>query len=703
MLNIGVTSYLVGGLLFLTLTVLLATNWRGGMRGTLLAAACTISFLWCMMLAYQAAYFAIPFRAIIAVEIIRGAAWLLFLLVLLDSGRGNPVPARIRYALCGVPPLLFALVVLQPASVVALLPGRALGLQVISLCLLSLMVLVFVEQLYRNISPERRWALKYLCIGIGGMFAYDLVLYANALMFMLIDADLWNARGVVNALVAPLIAVSAARNPNWSLDVFISRRFVFYGTTLVGVGLFMSAAMVSGYYIRYYGGDWGTVAQVVFLFVTFLVLLSVLFSGQARARFKVFLSKHFYSYKYDYRDEWLRFIDTLAEGRTSSDMPQRVIQALAQIVESTAGMLWVRDVASDFHCAGHWNRAPPETTISADEPLPAFLRERNWVIDFSDVIAAPDDYPGLGLPAGWHQPDGAWWLAIPLRHHDELIGFVVLGRPRAPREINWEDRDLLKTAGQQAAGYLALLEASEALSHARQFEAFNRLSTYVVHDLKNMVAQLALLVSNAQRHRHKPEFLEDAIQTIDNAVARMNRLLLQLRKARFESPKIEPVALQRCLAEVIARCAERKPVPALDITAGVHELVVSADPDRLAAVLEHLVQNAQEACREDGCVVVRLDREGESARIMIIDDGVGMDADFIRRRLYHPFDSTKGGAGMGIGVYEAREFVLSLNGRMRVESAPGRGSTFTLLLPLAEGLPAAGEAYARAISGVGKP
>src|SRR5690606_29556168 len=131
------------------------------------------------------------------------------------------------------------------------------------LLILALAGLLFIEQIYRNAGEEQRWALKFLCLGVGGMFAYDLILYADALMFLRLDPDLWSARGAVNAMVVPLLAISAARNPQWSLDVFVSRRFVFYGATLAGAGLVLLVMAAGGYYVRLYGGEWGTVAQVL--------------------------------------------------------------------------------------------------------------------------------------------------------------------------------------------------------------------------------------------------------------------------------------------------------------------------------------------------------------------------------------------------------------------------------------------------------
>src|SRR5690606_5606242 len=180
-------------------------------------------------------------------------------------------------------------------------------------CLLSLVGMLLVEHLYRNTSPQQRWSLKFLCLGLGAAFAFDFYLFSDAMLFRSVNADIWSARGVVVAIIAPLLAVSAARNPTWSLDVSVSRQFVLHSTTLLAAAGYMLVMATAGYYIRFFGGTWGGLLQVTFLFGAGVVLVLALFSGTLRARIKIFLSKHFFSYRYDYREEWLRFTQTLSD------------------------------------------------------------------------------------------------------------------------------------------------------------------------------------------------------------------------------------------------------------------------------------------------------------------------------------------------------------------------------------------------------
>jgi putative PEP-CTERM system histidine kinase len=370
----------------------------------------------------------------------------------------------------------------------------------------------------------------------------------------------------------------------------------------------------------------------------------------------------------------------LAEGEPGVPLRERAIAALANIMDSPGGALWWRREPGRYEFVTHWNMSEVgPVNEDADGSLATFLAERNWVVDLNEYEEKQEAYAALKLPE-WLRSLQRAWLVVPLMHHEGLVGFVVLAQSRARRTCNWEDNDLLKTAGREAAGHLAQMEAAEALVNARQFEAFNRLSAFLIHDMKNVVAQLSLVVNNAAKHKHNPEFVDDAFKTIENAAAKMNRLLHQLRSGTVNRSRLIQFDLAQLLAEVVAAHQDRAPRPVLQCR--VQGVALKVERDRLADVLGHIIQNAQEATPADGRVEVVLQNSGSMAVIEVRDTGCGMDGDFIRNRLFRPFDSTKGRSGMGIGAYEAREFVRELGGQMDVKSEPGMGTCFRVRLPL---------------------
>lgn len=539
MMDFGILSYLSGAVAFLLLGVLLIVTWRQRqVEGVLLLAASLVNCLWLAIVTYQLKTGAHLPGLRQGVEILRNLAWFTFLLSLQgyrvmpghDTLRPLPRWAKSFY-LAGVV-LLVWMGIGYPLPELAGFAWPLQQLVYLGFVLLSVAGLVLVEQLFRNTPPESRWHIKFLCFGVGGAFAYDFYMYADALLFQRLDPELWAARGAINAMIVPFLAVSASRNREWSVNLFASKRLVFHSAALLTSGVYLIVMAVVGYYIRDYGGTWGLALQSIFLFGSLAILAVLMFSGQVRAQLKFFINKHFFHYKYDYREEWLRLISILSGSDLADEMRQNVIAAISGIVESTGGLLWVKEESTYYSPVARY--AFPDPGVS-QEPvegsLARFMRYREWVINLDEVDAEPEVYAGLVLPA-WLRDLKEAWLVVPLLQNDELLGFVVLARSRGKFDFNWEDIDLLKTVGRQAAGYLALLKATERLGEVKQFETFSRLSAYVVHDLKNMVAQLSLVVSNARRHMHNPEFVEDAINTVDNTVGRMNRLLEQLRKDR---------------------------------------------------------------------------------------------------------------------------------------------------------------------------
>ncbi|MCB1631745.1 MAG: PEP-CTERM system histidine kinase PrsK [Pseudomonadales bacterium] len=679
-MNVGFFSYLLACAGYLILSALLLVSWRGRALGSFAIGASFCTAIWSGISAASTILEGFNPGLLLLGELLRDAAWFAFLFRTLSVRDESDAPARMPwlmpaglavFALC-VGVLVAPLLLGAGNQVAAVLLEAGLIIWVI----ISITGLLLIEQIYRNCAPAERWGLRYLCLGLGAVFAYDFYMYADALLFKQLDFALWSARGVVTAIAAPLVAISIARNPKFDIAIHVSRDVVLHSVTVFGAGSYLLLMATAGYFIRFWGGSWGNVLQIGFLFGSGLLLVVLLFSDRMRRRLRIFLSKHFFSYKYNYREEWLKFTQALAE--TTVEVPERVVRAIASLVSSPGGMLWEFTPQGQRRVLACWNVPEPDAKDPADtESLAAFLERSGWVVDLDEYARSPGLYEDLVLPAWCRHLAGAW-LLVPLLFRARAIGCVLLVRSDLHGAINWEDRDLLKTAGLQAAGQLAQYQADRSLVQAQQFEAFNRLSAYVVHDLKNILAQQSLIVSNAGRHKHKPEFVDDVIDTVRNSVERMTRLMEQMRSGAREAAA-QQVNLHATLLVVVERCARREPVPVL-----VHSdplLFVQADRERLATVFAHLVQNAQEATDRTGKVALELHRDGDWAVIEIEDSGCGMDAEFVRERLFKPFDSTKGLTGMGIGAYESREFVRALGGEIHVRSQPGAGSIFQLVLP----------------------
>ena len=685
--NIGAISYATGAGVFLILSLVLMTGQRGRPHKVALMVASLVSAVWLGVVAYCISH-DLSLTTAYLLEPVRNLALFAFLFRMLSAAYRQPDNARLYFrrmlSIFGSFSLLMiALVLYRVAASQPVAMAGGVDFLLTGFLAMAITGLVLVEQVIRNARSESRRSLKYLCMGLGALFAYDFYLYSHALLFQNVDQAIWNARGFINALVVPVIGIAAVRDPHWSLDVFISRRVVFHTTALLGSGIYLLAIGAGGYVIREYGGSWGAIAQVIFLFGAVLVLAILLFSDQLRASLRVLINKHFFHYKFEYREEWLRFIHTLTTEEPNEQLRERVIKAIADILECPGGLLWLYRDGNRYEPVANWQMPMPEAKciLQADSPLVRYLREEEWIVNCQEYALAPHVYKNLVFPDWFSRIENAWLIA-PLVFHDRLLGMVVLARPPVMHSMNWEDYDLLRIVGRQSAAHLAQLDAAQALSHAKQFEACNQLSAYVMHDLKNLIAQLSLVVSNAARHKNNPQFMEDAIQTVENSVNKMNRLLAHLRSGPSAGQQRVPVDVCEVLEDVVATMSAGSPQPRIDCQ--VTGVYVQADRDRLAAVIGHVVRNAQDATPDEGMVVVRLFKQNDQAVIEVQDDGAGMDQAFIRDGLFKPFASTKGKSGMGIGAYETQEFIRGLGGDVEVISRVNEGTTFRMRIPISD-------------------
>jgi len=686
MFEIAAWSGYAGATAFAVLSALLIAADQGHRIGRLLCTAAIASTLWLAIagLYYTGHEVGLQVGVLTLLELVRDAAWFAFLGAILLGTTNLSLKRRTKGVLIVATVALFVAAVFSYSRI--LLPGLSIEPALLRkaglLCFLILAILglALVEQLIRATRSDARWAIKHLTLGVGAIFAFDFYLYADALLFTRIDGNIWAARGIVNAFAAPLLALAAARNREWNLSVFVSRRVVFHSAAALGAGMYLLLMSLAGYYLNSYGGTWGGALRAAFVSGALLLLAALIFSSQVRSRLRLFLAKHFYKNRYEYGEVWLSFTRKLSASDSDPEkLPGTILRAVADIVDSTGGVMWSRVEGGNFVISANWlMNEEASWQLADDHPFVQALESSQELFELRSGDLSPLE-TDFGFP--WLEELPRAWIAVPIIHGHELLAFLILAEPRTNESITWEDRDLLRTVGRQAASYLAFLRATEALAEARQFEAFNRLSAFLVHDLKNVVAQLSLVVRNAERHRDNPEFISDAFNTIGDAVAKINRMLANLRQdTQAPDGKVENVELNGLIAHAVKECSQRVPRPAFARNRdGIH---VAASYDSFLSVVEHLIQNAQDATADDGTVDVIVGIAGGAAVVRIADTGCGMDDEFIRTRLFRPFDTTKGKAGMGIGVYESRHIVSGLGGRLDVSSTPGDGTVIQISLPL---------------------
>jgi putative PEP-CTERM system histidine kinase len=663
----------LAAVVFLALSLFVGVRGRVSRTGIFLASAAFATALWAAAVAIEGGFG----RVSSVLETIRIAAWALFVAHLLrgvmKERRNLP-----RWILAG--PIIAMVLTTLALEVPELFPVGQHWLTQISWLaqtdrivriLLAVSGFLLLENLYRNAIPESRWHINLLTIGIGLTLIYEVILYADAALFHSVSPPLFVARPLIDMLAAPLIALAVARNRRWLVDIRVSRNVIFHSSTLLISGIFLLAIGVAGEVLRDIGVTWGPVLEIALVFGA-LVFVAVAFtSGRARSELRVFLVQNFFRSRYDYRKVWLSFIGTLSNPSFSGEqLSVRVIRAVADTVDSPAGSLWLADgEGMAFSPVASWNL--PRGGEPVDPEFSKAFREGQWIVEFGN----PGD---ATIPESLSRIQRAW-LAVPLSHLGRLLGFILLTEPRAAIPLNWENYELLRIVSRQVASYLAEEQAARALVEARHLQAYSQRFAFVVHDIKNVVSQLSLVLSNGERHSDDPEFQRDVLETVRYSVASMNKMLAQLRANR-EAEATETVVPAVVVEELLKAWRPKKTVDIHFHSDGTTART-KIGRDQLDSTLRHLLDNAVEVSAAGAEISVEVRQATDKVVIDIRDAGEGMSADFIANQLFKPFRSTKS-EGYGIGAYQARELIRTAHGDLLVLSEIGRGTIMRIVLPI---------------------
>jgi putative PEP-CTERM system histidine kinase len=658
-------THLACAFTFLALALLIAFGKPSNAAAWLALLASCFTALWALTASITGSNLA---EAVPLAETARSVAWLAFGAALLaNAGGARGVSKLSLFGALAVATLVLAVDFVQFASNTR---GVSLtGNEILGHIALAVLGIVFFENLFRNTSIDSRWNIAPLCIGLGGIFAFDLAAYSDVFLLRREDPLFFSARALADAIAAPLIALAIARNRNWRVDIHVSRSVVFHSATFIASGVFLLAVAAVGTILRTQDGEWGLVAQLSIFFGAILVLALALTSGSIRSRIKRIIAENFFSHRYDYRVEWVKFIDALSSA-DSANLYERVVKAIADIVDSPAGALWLRQGVV-YRAVGAWNTQPNRTAmvVHNSDFIASFENgARIYRVDDAGNSALRDAI-ATSLPV---------WIAIPLPHHAGMLGFIVLPPPRAPFPLDWEVLQLLSTVARQAAAYIAEGQSATALADAKLLSDYSKRFAFVIHDIKNLVSQLGLVVSNAEKFWSEPAFQDDALQTIRSSVTRMNKLLEQLKAvgtADQEQFKANVEDVARDVAATVNRAGVRV------LTEFSRQVPRAAiDPAALHSALTHLVNNGLEASSAAGTVTIKVEASDDLVNVAISDQGPGMEASFVENDLFRPFRTTKT-SGHGIGVFQVRELVRAAGGDLIVDSAPGRGTTMRLVLP----------------------
>jgi putative PEP-CTERM system histidine kinase len=604
---------------------------------------------------------------ILSAELMRFVLWLLCLILLLVK----------RAPLPNWPTKLFGLVAVTSIIVGAgfyllfFANSSAMALSLV-LLLLATLALVFTEQLVRNLDSHRM--MKLIGLGLSFLFAFDLVIYGYSLVTQAIPSGLWQARAALAFSVSLALTIGALlfnERADGHYLFTVSRPAAFFSTTLILAILLIGAVALSSVYPDR-PGFLATYLFTLALVMALLLLFTLMISRTLRQHFEVFVSKHFFALKYDYRLEWLNANRRVSElHNQQDDYYAQALLTLCTAMRAEPGGLWIDQGAElrEMTLSPCLSDAPAALPTSV--PFVRTMLSKAWIYAPHTGTQSMAEHNHL-LPT-WIKANADIWLVAPLIIQQRLIGFAILNRPKSQTEITFEDRDLLTNISSQMASHIVLHQQEKIISDAKQLETYHRLATFIMHDINNVIAQLALIGKNAERHKANPAFVDDMIKTVENAIGRMQGLVQKFNLAAKEQRTAFSVST--LLTQLYEECARFNPLPILRVK---HNFSINADKQRLILAIKNLVRNAQEASGQNGQVTISAQLRQGCGLLVVADNGRGMSQRFINEELFRPFSSTKVGKGLGIGAYLTKSYLEQLGASLRVHSTEGVGTRFEI-------------------------
>jgi putative PEP-CTERM system histidine kinase len=621
-------------------------------------------------------------------EILKPLAWWIFTLVF---GQNEPKKIWLRWRFPLIGSVFVSLVFISllgsedflrsPSTPNALPSTLNLGpigyVFLVYLLLSSVLILSQIESAWRSASESRRWQIKFLLIGIGTIFAFTFYASSQTLLFRSFFPQLIPIQSLINLTAFGLIAFALVRHRNLEVDIFVSRQMVYGSTIVLITSVYLIGTGLLSNVLNTFGGGLNPFLPPLIVALSVIGLVIVLSSGQVRRRLALFISEHFYKHKHDFHLKWLQATEQLGPKRTPRELVPALIGFLKETLGTTSASIWLYEKDKQRFIKTDVPRLQtPEESLWIDPASIEGLVKARRPLPLKDIVSSPP-FKLLSFLKG---PEAD--VLVPLLANNRLIGLIILGPDMTGKPYVQNDYDLLKAVGNQVAYQLLNAQLADELASAKELEAFHEVSTFVIHDLKNLTNTLSLMVQNAQKHFDKPAFRSEALRSLIQIVEKLKSFVSRLSGfSKRISPNPSPSDLNSLIVETLRTLDGAITAEVVNTLSPLPPMMI--DRDQFKAALTNLLINAQEAITattRKGAIRINTRHENQWIILSIADNGRGMSSDFIEQQLFKPFRTTKS-LGLGIGLFQTQKIVEAHGGTIDVQSQEDVGTEIDIRLP----------------------
>jgi len=554
--------------------------------------------------------------------------------------------------------------------------GKAHAIIVLICCVVFMWMM---ENILRASSNEQKRILKYPALGIITLGVAFILSAIYRLSSLTITHEVLLLSSLIFLVGISFLIFFSIRFRLFEMDIFVSRYVVYHSITFLSIGAYLFAMGLFILGVQKLGIQLSFVTIGFFVFLVLLLLGIIMLSQEARARLRFFVDTHFFANKYDYRKEW----GELSGYLTIAFNEKQIIHVTSQVILDSMYIhelsIWLQD-NEIFRCVYSFPSPLKNQTIIRDELFVVYLEKNPYFLRKAPCISQDMLWEKTIKDNQDILEQHKIELAVPMTAGNRVIGFIAVGKENPGTPYGKDDIDLLSAIASQSSAAIMSARFAQELAANKEMAAFNRMSAYVLHDLKNAAGNLSLILQNAPKYMDNPDFQSDMLETITQTLARIDKVMGRLgempAKDELDKQRIQLGSLvDNLLGNLQPRLVNIEIVRNID-----GKLEIQSDPDMLGKILENIIVNATEAVSANGKITITAKKDGDGCTISIKDNGTGMSEEFIRDRLFKPFQTTKK-KGTGLGLWQVKNMADKLGAVIEVTNYPAEGVMFSITIP----------------------